>query len=98
MGYIFSLGTLALVGDRAGIRGARDRAKCELGILLGSVVVTAILELWLGPEGLGFTFSLVCVSLSEAVLGPEGLEPHYCAGSAPSLVYVHTGNGSLHPS
>lgn len=45
MGYIFSLGILALVGDRAGIRGARDRAKCELGILLGSMVVTAILEL-----------------------------------------------------
>lgn len=52
MGYNFPWGALetdALLGCRSGFGVARARATCELGFLLGKVVVDALLRVGPGP-------------------------------------------------
>ena len=39
-----------VVRSEAGDRGARIRAKCELGLLPGSAVITAVIWVWSGPK------------------------------------------------
>ena len=51
--YVFTQGALTaitMVGGGAGDRGARIRAKCELGLLPGSAVITAVIWVWSGPK------------------------------------------------
>ena len=55
MGCIFPWGLLAVtarVGNRSGVEGARARTRCELGLLLCSMAITALSGVGLGPEGL----------------------------------------------
>ena len=62
MGHVFSqceLAAAALVGDRAGVGGATARARCKLGLLLGSRV--GLRSEWLGAgtlRELGFSQAL----------------------------------------